>query len=483
MFNLDGKGPLYQQLYLSIRRAIVEQHFQAGEKLPSSRALAKQLSASRNIVISAYEQLAVEGFITSRTGAGSFVTMANIQPPRHQKMKPLSAPVLSDMAVRSQRHWRQLETSKFAPQSADIDFKYGLVEINKAVINDISRITRQRKVQLQSDYQHPAGQRKLREAVSRYLQLNRGCVCHPDRILITNGSQQALDMLARLLLNPGDSVLIEDPGYRGAAQAFSVAGANLIPCAVDEHGINPDTFPVANVSRGPCRLVYATPSHQFPTGAVMPLSRRLKLLEWAMQNHAYIIEDDYDSEFRYRGRPIEAIQGLDEFDRTIYIGTFSKMLSPSLRVGYIILPEQLLEPMLSLKWCTDRFSSSLTQNVLAEFLDSHLFARHLKRMRKLYGERREALIYYLDELLGESVSVQGSNAGIHLLAWLDGVPLVREKDLIDRARSKGVGLYTATALFHQPPERLGLLMGYSRVTPEQIKKGIGILANVIGEFR
>jgi len=215
----------------------------------------------------------------------------------------------------------------------------------------------------------------------------------------------------------------------------------------------------------------------------MSLSRRLKLLEWARVNQAYIIEDDYDSEFRYQGRPIEAIQGLDQFDRTIYVGTFSKMLSPSLRVGYIILPEQLLEPMLSLKWCTDRFSPALTQNVLAEFLDSHLFARHLKRMRKLYGERREALIYYLDKFLGEGVSVQGSNAGIHLLAWLNGLSLNQEKELVDRACSKGVGIYTATSLFHQPPDRLGLLMGYSRVTPEQIKKGVGILAGVIRGIR
>ena len=211
----------------------------------------------------------------------------------------------------------------------------------------------------------------------------------------------------------------------------------------------------------------------------MPLSRRMKLLEWAGRNNAYIIEDDYDSEFRYHGRPIESIQGMDGAGQTIYIGTFSKMLSPSLRVGYMVLPDCLLDPVLSLKWCTDRFSPVPGQNVLAEFLDSHLFARHIKRMRILYAMRREALITHLKADLGSDVQIQGTNAGLHLLAWLDSLPWQREQSLIERVREKGVGIYTATSLYLQPPQRLGLLMGYAHVQPEQIQRGVRIISETI----
>jgi GntR family transcriptional regulator/MocR family aminotransferase len=478
MIKLDGKGPLYQQLTKSLRQAIVDGLYQAGEKLPSSRALAKTLQISRNVVISSYEQLNAEGYLQSKIGAGSFVTKAKLYQAKVLRKSPSTAPVLSKTADQSLAHWQKYRLNRRSALELDVDFQYGPVEVNKAVLEDIGRITRRCRNILQSDYQHPAGLKKLREAIVRYVQLNRGCVCHPDQVVITNGSQQALDLIARLLLNVGDKVLIEDPCYRGARQAFSTAGGELIPCRVDEDGIDPACFPASNKA-SPIKLVYTTPSHQFPTGVVLSQPRRLALLAWATRNEAYIIEDDYDSEFRYTGQPIEAIQGLDQMGRTIYVGTFSKMLSSSLRIGYMVLPEPLIEPMMSLKWCSDRCGPLLTQSVMAEFLDSPMFARHLKRMRNCYAERRDALLSSLDEKLGDQISVQGTNAGIHLLAWLNNTPLEEEHNLLARAHRNRLGIYTVNSLYAQSPKHIGLLMGYAHLSVSDIYIGINKLSSLI----
>ena len=478
MIKLDGNGPLYQQLTKSLRQAIVDGLYQAGEKLPSSRELAKTLQVSRNVVVSSYEQLDAEGFLQSKVGAGSFVAKAKLHQAKVSRKSSSSTPSLSKTADQSLAHWQKYRLNRRTGSEYDVDFQYGPVEVNQAVLEDISRITRRCRHILQSNYQHPAGLKKLREAIVRYVQLNRGCDCHADQVIITNGSQQALDLIARLLLNTDDKVLIEDPCYRGARQAFSTAGAELIPCRVDEDGIDPAGFPARNKA-SPIKLVYTTPSHQFPTGVVLSQPRRLALLDWAERNEAYIIEDDYDSEFRYTGRPIEAIQGLDQAGQTIYVGTFSKMLSSSLRIGYMILPEPLIEPMMSLKWCSDRCGPLLTHSVMAEFLDSPMFARHLKRMRKCYARRRDALMISLDEKLGDQVRVEGTNAGIHLLAWLNHLPLEEERHLLARAHENKLGIYTVNSLYAQSPNRIGLLMGYAHLSTNDIKKGVSQLASLI----
>lgn len=478
MIKLDGHGPLYQQLTKSLRRAIIEGHYQSGEKLPASRVLAKTLAISRNVVISCYEQLAAEGYLFTRAGAGSFVALGKAAPDSRARSEVLVAPKLSNTAKKALSHWQKNDAGKQTEHKLTVDFRYGPVEITQAVTEDIGRITRRSRAVLHSDYQPPAGLEKLRHAIARYVRLNRGCACHPDQIIITNGSQQALDLVARLLLNPGDQVLIEDPCYRGARQVLSMTGAQLVSCPVDENGINPDTFPERD-KRSPFRMLYTTPSHQFPTGAVLPLSRRLALLEWARENRAFIIEDDYDSEFRYASRPIESIQGLDKNEQTIYIGTFSKMLSSSLRIGYIIVPDSLREPMLSLKWCSDRCSPLLTQTVMAEFLDSPLFTRHLRRMRKMYAERREALIACLEQILGDQITIQGTDAGIHLLAWLNNIPQSEEQALLVRAQHKGLGIYSVSPLYAQFPDTTGILLGYGNTSLKQIKTGINMLSEII----
>ena len=500
MITLDGQGSLYRQLFTSLRQAIIDGNYLAGEKLPSSRELAKSLQISRNTVVSCYEQLTAEGYIVSRPGSGSYVDEDPIKQIKQfkKKRRGLSKPLaLSMTAKTSLTHWQSYasdieSTEKSNEKSSDkstdkitnkshkpeIDFKYGPVAISDQLLSDIGRITRKSRHILSSNYQSPTGLLKLRETIARYVQQNRGCRCNADNIVITNGSQQALDLLARLLLEQGDSVIVEEPCYRGAAQAFSNAGATLVRCDVDEGGLNPKNFPPSTHGFHP-KFVYTTPSHQFPTGAILSLPRRLHLLEWANTHQAYIIEDDYDSEYRYQGRPIESIQGLDQLDQTIYLGTFSKILSPTLRMGYVILPEPLVESFIALKWCADRHSPLLTQHILADFLDSPLFGRHLKRMRKVYGRRRNTLIKAIKKHMGDSVSIQGTNAGIHLLARLNTVGLSEERKLLELANKAGVGLYTASKLYQHPPSKIGLLMGYGNLTSTQIEEGVERLALVV----
>lgn len=467
--NSNGKLSLYRQLYDSLRKTIISGEYQAGEKLPSSRELSKTLGISRNTVVNCYEQLNAEGYIETRFGSGSFVVENATQQKVPGLKRTQRKAVLSKVAKRSIGHWRGYNLNKDLGNNVEINFQYGPVNISDELLADINRISRKCRESINSNYQGPQGLYRLRESIARYTQQNRGCRCRPENIVITNGSQQALDLIARMLLSENDEVLIEDPAYRGATQAFSNIGAKLIRSVVDEDGLNPDVF---EQQASNTRLIYTTPSHQFPTGGILSLPRRLRLLEWANQQNAFIIEDDYDSEFRYEGPPIESIQGLDEYDQTIYIGTFSKILSPVMRVGYVILPDSLIEAFTALKWCADRHSPLLNQMILAEFMDSPLFARHLKRSRKVYSKRHDVLINALNRHFGDDVTVQGTNAGIHLLAWLNKLDLSHETELLKHADSMSLGLYTPTSLFEKSPEKLGLLMGYGNLSCEKIEEGV-----------
>ncbi|MEB8431264.1 PLP-dependent aminotransferase family protein [Cocleimonas sp. KMM 6892] len=480
MIKLSGQGSLYRQLYESLKNTILAGEYKAGEKLPSSRELAKSLHVSRNTVINCYEQLLAEGYIETRFGSGSFVADNDLSKQQQLPKQHYRPPKLSDSAQYSLKQWQAYDLNHLDRAALDVNFQYGPVDINEYLLKDINQIARRFSQTLDSNYQRPEGLLKLRESIARYAQQNRGCQCNADNIVITNGSQQALDLIARLLIQKGEKVIIEEPGYRGAAQAFSNAGAELIRCDVDIEGIDLDKIDPDNKSNSTrnnnVRLVYTTPSHQFPTGAVLPLSRRIKLLEWANANNAFIVEDDYDSEFRYQGPPIEAIQGLDQSGQTIYIGTFSKVLSPVLRIGYVILPTPLVEPFTALKWCSDRHSPLLNQQILAEFINSPLYARHLKRMRKIYSRRREILISKLEEYFGDEISVEGTNAGIHLLVWFKQLDAAKEADFIQLAKNKSVGVYSANKLYQKPPENLGLLIGYGNSSCDQIERGIERLA-------
>jgi GntR family transcriptional regulator/MocR family aminotransferase len=359
------------------------------------------------------------------------------------------------------------------------DFRYGLPAVGDFPHALWGRLMA-RRAQTASirslGYGEPEGYLPLREALADYLRRARGVVCEPGQILIVNGSQQALDITARVLLNPGDGVVIEDPHYEGARQVFVAVGARLLTVPVDTEGLDVASFPRAAAA---ARIIYVTPSHQFPTGAVMPLERRLRLLAWARDAGAYILEDDYDSEYRYDTRPFEAVQGLDRSGRVIYVGTFSKVLFPSLRLGYLVLPQPLVKAFTIAKWLTDRHTPTLEQTVLADFIRLGHFARHLRRSRAHNAARRLALLDALEEHLGDRAEIAGANAGIHVLIWLRDFGLGEMRRFVDRAERAGVGIYPVTPYYLRPPKRPGLLLGYASMDEPEIRAGIQRLAALL----
>jgi GntR family transcriptional regulator/MocR family aminotransferase len=294
-----------------------------------------------------------------------------------------------------------------------------------------------------------------------------------------NGSQQAIDLTARVLVDPNDIVVIEEPHYQGARKVFAAAGAELVFSSVDTEGLDAATLPAA---AGSAKLAYVTPSHQFPTGAVMTLARRLALLAWAERTAAFVFEDDYDSEYRYEGKPIEAVQGLDRANRVIYTGTFSKVMYPALRAGYMVLPPPLVEPVAAAKWLSDRHTPTLEQEALAEFIVEGHFERHLRRSRMRNAARRAALLDALDTHLGDRVEVSGANAGIHMLVWLRDLAPEDLDPLVERAARAGVGIYPVTPYFATPPPRAGLVMGYASMNEKDIQEGVRVLAEVAGSW-
>jgi GntR family transcriptional regulator/MocR family aminotransferase len=300
--------------------------------------------------------------------------------------------------------------------------------------------------------------------------------CGGDQVIIVNGSQQALDLIARVLVDPGDRVVIEDPHYRGARLAFETMGADIVPVPVDADGLDVRLLPTT-ASRQ--RLAYVTPSHQFPTGSVMPVARRLALLKWASAAGAWIVEDDYDSEYRYEGRPLEALQPLDRDGRVIYVGPFSNVLFPSLRLGYIVLPKPLVALFTTAKWVADRHSATLEQMALADFFTEGHFERHVRRARASAASRRRALLAALDECFGKRVEISGSNAGIHLLAWFEDLHPSDVAAVVTSAASIGIGIYNVADCYRDAPSRAGILFGYGSLSECAIQNAVMRLAHVI----
>jgi GntR family transcriptional regulator/MocR family aminotransferase len=312
---------------------------------------------------------------------------------------------------------------------------------------------------------------QLREALARYLQRSRGVRCTADQVLVVNGSQQALDLAARVLIDPGDGVVIEEPCYPGARAVFASNGGTLLPVHCDAEGIRVDEMP-----DGP-RIAYVTPSHQFPSGAVMSAARRLELLSWAQRTGAVVIEDDYDSEFRYEGRPLAALQGLDDAGCVVYTGTLSKVLLPALRLGYLVAPPSLQPAISGAKWLTDRHVALLYQAVLALFIDEGHFDRHLRRMRKVYERRRNAVLESFHTHFGECARLSGAESGMHVLVHIEDID--DPETFIANAAERGVGIYSAR-MYHtlEPPRGAVFLMGYSSVGEDGIREGIRILAEI-----
>ncbi len=451
---LSGDGPLHLQIYRAFRQAILSGRLSPGERLPSSRGEARLLGISRNVVLQAYDQLTAEGYLTGAIGSGTFV--ARDLP----EERPSSTPSFTAVSSYAQRA-RNKQASR--RKNLPYDFIYGLSRPDETTIRQWQRCLRKASDRFPVDYGPTEGEPALREAIASYLFRNRGVRSSPERLFIVSGSQQALSLASRVLFEPGDGVAIEDPCYQGAREVFEADGLRLLPHAVDADGLDASALASA-------RGVYVTPSHQFPTGATMPVARRLKLLAWAEANDAVVLEDDYDSGYRYDGRPLEAIQSLDDSGRVVYIGTFSKVLFPAIRIGFLSLPPALVPAFAKAKWLADRHAPALEQLALAEFLTSGEFEQHLRRTRTRNGARRQALLAALERHLGDAVEVTGANAGIHVLVWLR--KRRRIETIIRSAESRGVGLYSAAPYFHAAPKRQGFLFGYGTLDEVTIEEGI-----------
>jgi GntR family transcriptional regulator/MocR family aminotransferase len=486
--TLDGDGPLYQQVYRALRSEILGRRIAAGARLPSTRALAADLGVSRNVTILAYELLLGEGYAEARVGSGPIVAPLLPEP------SPAQAPVIAARNHSDRRGGprlaragtRAVEIGRATAVNWDLrgrplpyDFRFGRPPFDdfphamwRRVLARRARTATRRDL----DYGPPEGRIELREALADRLRRMRGIDAIADRIVVVNGSQQALDLITRILLDPGDRVLIEEPHYIGARWVFTAAGAVLVPAAVDENGMR---VPKVSTARRSPRLAYVTPSHQFPTGVVLPLARRLELLEWATRVDAFVVEDDYDSEYRYTGRPLQALAGLDADGRVLYVGTFSKLMFPALRLGYVLLPESLVEPMVAAKAIADTGTSTLEQLALADFVREGHFERHLNRSRLSNAARRATLLRAIDENFGERAEVAGAAAGLHVLVWLRG----RKGEPIARAARKaadaGVGVYSVAPYYLNPPRRTGILLGYAALDERRIREGVARLAEAL----
>lgn len=477
-------APLHRQIYEALKSGIRDGKYRPGSRLPSTRAMCADLGVSRNTVVSAYEQLLAEGYAISRARATTVV--ADVVPPRNPVKSAAAAepaatpPRLSAYAQRLTREPSMPPAGSYAARAGlHHDFRYGKPALDDFPFDAWRRLLAKhakRRTQDHLGYAAPAGLAALREALAEYLNRARGLHCDAEQIVIVNGSQQAIDLATRLLLDPGDAAVVEEPHYPGATVAFDAIGARLLRVATDAQGLDPSLLPSAG-SRA--RLAYVTPCHQFPSGVILPLERRLALLDWAARSDAWIVEDDYVSEFRYEGSPLEALQALDRHGRVIYIGTFAKTLFPALRLGYLVLPRALVRPFVAAKWVADRFCAPLPQAALAEFIASGQFERHLRRAGQRNAARRRALIESLQQHLGQRIQIAGENTGVHLVVWLNDVRPQRLDALIARAAQAGIGVYSVAPYYAAPQPRAGLLFGYACLSEAEIRTGIRKLAALI----
>jgi GntR family transcriptional regulator/MocR family aminotransferase len=484
LLNLrEGGGPLYRRVYLALKAKIRAGGLGPATRVPSTRALARDLSVSRNTVMLAYEQLAAEGYLVSRhRGATSVAGVAPGRPASTPARPATERPAA--VSAYARRLTARLDIGPSRPPgprpTLRYDFRYGrpaMDEFPREIWRRLLGAHARRASSEALGYGSPAGHAPLRAALSEYLGRARGVVSDPERLVVVNGTQQALDLIARVLLDPGDGAVVEEPHYPGATIPFEAVGARLLRVPVDASGLDPAKLPPA--AERP-RLAYVTPCHQFPSGVIMPLERRLALLQWASRVGAWVVEDDYVSEFRYEGRPLEALQSLDRDERAIYMGSFSKTLFPALRVGYLVLPRALVGPFLAAKWvAADRFSAPLYQEALAELITSGQFERYLRRAGARNAGRRRALIAALGERFGGRVEVAGENTGVHLVVWLNDVPPRELGALIGRAARAGVGIYPVAPYYAEPPRRAGLLFGYAALTEGQIHAGVRRLAELL----
>jgi GntR family transcriptional regulator / MocR family aminotransferase len=463
--------PLNKQIYHAYRAAILRGHLRPGQPVPSSRELASEIQVSRFPVLHAYAQLLAEGYFETRAGSGTFVSdslpeqLMSVEPQVATSVPALSGP--RPLALRAQlippfegpnlrRGWGAFG----AHQPAFDQFPY---EIWSSLVSHHSSNPN-------ADALHnidPLGSQRFRDAICSYLRTARAVQCDPSQIMVVSGSQQALDITARVLLDPESRVFVEEPGYQLQRRVLTAAGSHLLPVPVDGEGMD---IAKGIERHGHARAAFVTPSHQYPLGSTMSASRRLQLLNWAQRSGAWIIEDDYDSEFRFESRPIASLQGLDVNARVIYIGTFSKVLFPSLRIGYLVIPSDLVERFVAMRAAMDIFPPYLYQEVLADFMGMGHFGRHIRKMRKLYSERRKVLIQSLQQEFGGKLEVLGADAGMHLAVTLpEGL---NDVEIVARGAVEKLWLAPLSPSYSGGSARHGLILGFGSTPADQIPRAV-----------
>lgn len=493
--NPQLPATLQQQIYGFLRDRILAGRLASGTRLPATRTLATSLAVSRNTVLVVYEQLVAEGYCASQVGNGTYVArdIPDDNLSYSQRIYHTKPETIRDAKTRDAHGKEEIAADRLLSmrgehmlgdrQSATIDtlfsglFRPGIPALDLFPLRQWQQLLRNACNEVSLGYHEVAGYRPLREAIAAYVNVARDVQCVPEQVIIVNGAQQALNLIAMLLLDAGDSVWIEDPGYPAAAQVMRAYGAHIVPVPVMPNGFS---LADALLATDMAKMMYVTPSHQYPTGAIMPVAQRLALLRLAAERSVWIIEDDYDGEFRYTGRPLPALQGLDRSGRVLYIGTFSKVLFPALRLAYLIVPQSLVQPFIRAKGISDRHSPLIEQVALMHFIDDGHFARHLRRMRVIYAGRQQALIDAIHRFLPDVLTLHPSPAGMHLTAWLSTtVPAGFDALLEQRAQSRGILLPALSRYYHGPVRRQGFVLGYANGAPEQITHCIQSLRDLV----
>ena len=476
---VDRRAPkaLHRQIYDAYRGAIIDGRLRPRQRIPSSRGLASELGVSRFPVLNAYAQLLAEGYLESRVGAGTVVSSS--LPEQLTSCAPAGvgfATGRSGPRPVVRRSFLLREESSAPWLQGWGAFGVGQVAVDQFPVQIWSSLVARRCRSMDPKsfhYGDPMGSKALRESLASYLRTARSLRCEAEQVMITSGSQQALEISARVLLDSGNSVWIEEPSYCLAREVFALTGCHLIPVPVDQEGLDV----AAGIKRCHKALtVFVTPSHQFPLGVTMSASRRFQLLDWAQRARSWIIEDDYDAEYRYESLPIASLQGLDANGRVIYIGTFSKVLFPSLRLGYVVIPRELSDYFLAIRRAMDLGPPTFYQEVLADFIGEGHFARHIRRMRVLYGERRRVLVDSINKELGSRVTVLGDEAGMHLAVMLSNQS--RDTEIAERAARQSLRIWPLSPSY-LGEARPGFILGFGSASVEEIPAAVRKLRKLL----
>jgi GntR family transcriptional regulator/MocR family aminotransferase len=466
--------PLYQQIYDAFRARVTRGELRAGQLVPSTRELARELRVSRLPVLDAYAQLHAEGYFETRVGAGTFIAASL---PRGLESVTVAAAAhggrrISAHAAALEPYERSASAGVLGPfQLAQPDLNLFPIGIWSRLVARYSRNMRVKALQ----YGDPMGLPELREAIAHYLRTSRGVRCDAQQVMIVSGSQQALDLSTRVLLDRGAAAWVEEPGYWLVHHVLKAAGCRAVPVPVDAEGL--DVAAGARLGRR-ARAVFVAPSHQYPLGVTMSATRRLQLLEWAERADTWVIEDDYDSEYRYDSMPIASLQGLDDHARVIYAGTFSKVMFPSLRLGYVVVPPDLAGRFAAVRRGMDLCPPHTTQAVMAEFIRAGHFARHIRRMRPIYAERRRVLVAEIERELGHCARIAGDAAGMHLTLFLSGRR--NDRAIVAKAAQQALYLSPLSDLYAGSSPQQGLVLGFGNTRANQIPAAVRQLKKLLG---